>query len=188
MTDHEAFDDRRRALEEQFFRSQDQKLVASMKAAAEKKELKEGLRGSSGITDEAVLDKLAEMKISAQTLAALSIVPLVEVAWCDGALEPKEKEAILKAAAGLGIPAGSSAYGLLMGWLAKAPPLELLEAWESYTKMLCERCEGSAREKLKNEIIGRATKVAEASGGFLGLMSKISDAERRMLDRLAKSF
>lgn len=188
MTDAELFDDRRRALEEQFFRSQDQKLVESMKAEAEKKQLKEGLKSVSGIQDSAVLDKLAELKIGAETLAALSIVPLVEVAWCDGELDAKEKEAILKAAAGLGIVAGSPAHGLLTGWLQKAPPMELLGAWETYTKMLCERFDAAARAKLKDELLGRAKKVAEAAGGFLGLMSKISPAEQNMLDRLARAF
>lgn len=188
MTDHEAFDDRRRALEEQFFRNQDQKLVASMKAEAEKKQLKEGLKSASGIQDPAVLDRLADLKIGAETLAALSIVPLVEVAWCDGELDAKEKEAILRAAAGLGIAPGSPAHGLLTGWLQKAPPMELLGAWESYTRMLCERFDPAARAKLRDELIGRARKVAEAAGGFLGLMSKISQPEQNMLDRLAKAF
>lgn len=187
MSDKEIFDSQRRALEEAFFNNQDQKLVQSLKEQAERAQLKEGL-SSFGIKDPAVLEKLADLKISGETLAALSIVPLVEVAWCDGELDEKEKEAIVRAADGFGIAKGSPAHGLLVGWLQKAPSMDLLVAWEAYTKVLCEQFPEANRKKLKDELVGRAKQVAEAAGGFLGLMSKISPAEQRMLDRLSKAF
>jgi hypothetical protein len=41
---------------------------------------------------------------------------------------------------------------------------------------------------LKATVLGRARVVAEASGGFLGLAWRLSDAEARALDRLALAF
>jgi hypothetical protein len=47
---------------------------------------------------------------------------------------------------------------------------------------------GSERESLKQQILGRARSVAEATGGFLGLGSKISSEEEIILAELAKAF
>jgi hypothetical protein len=46
----------------------------------------------------------------------------------------------------------------------------------------------SERESLKNQILGRARSVAEATGGFLGLGSRISNEEEIILAELAKAF
>ena len=43
--------------------------------------------------------RLVEIGIRSDTLAALCLIPLVEVAWADGRLDPPEREALLAAAA-----------------------------------------------------------------------------------------
>ena len=44
------------------------------------------------------------------------------------------------------------------------------------------------REALRAGLMGRARRVAEAAGGFLGLTSPVSKAEARMLDTLEHAF
>jgi hypothetical protein len=44
------------------------------------------------------------------------------------------------------------------------------------------------RNRLKSELLGRARRVAEAAGGFLGLGSKVSRAEEAILTELAAAF
>jgi uncharacterized membrane protein YebE (DUF533 family) len=55
-----------------------------------------------------------ELWIRAETVAALSVVPLVEVAWADGALNAKERRAIVERAA---IAPDSTEGALLEVWL-----------------------------------------------------------------------
>ena len=57
----------------------------------------------SGITNEAILRKLAELQVRVETLATLSVIPLVEVAWADGKIDDPEREAILKEAESCGV-------------------------------------------------------------------------------------
>ena len=40
---------------------------------------------------------------------------------------------------------------------------------------------------MKREVLGRAQRVAEATGGILGI-GKVSAAEQRVLDEIAKAF
>jgi hypothetical protein len=55
-------------------------------------------------------------------------------------------------------------------------------------KELCPKLSGEDRAMLKNEIMGRARLVAEASGKVLGITSGISKVEQAVLDRLEKAF
>jgi len=40
------------------------------------------------------------------------------------------------------------------------------------------------RTEMRERVLGRARSVAEAAGGFLGLGSKVSEAEEQVLDEL----
>lgn len=183
-----SLDDRGRALEDAFFLERDKKLVAEMKAAKEKKEAIAQLKAVSGIADESVLDRLWSMKISAEVVAATALVPLVQVAWADGKLDDKEQSAVIDAALESGLEKGSAAHQLLKNWLNAKPPSGLFEAWEAYTTELCKGLDAASKKKLEDSVIGRARRVAEAAGGFLGLGSKVSAEEEFVLNRLKKAF
>ena len=107
--------DRRQALEEEFFRKKNERLAAELRLKRITDEAKDGIGEASGIRDEAVLDKLVELGIGAETLTAMTLVPLVEVAWADGQMDAKERHAILKGAEAQGIGAGTPS-GMLLAW------------------------------------------------------------------------
>lgn len=180
--------DRKKALEEQFFAKENAKLVARLRAQREKEASKEGLRHVSGISDEALFDKLAGLGLDAETWAALSLVPLVEVAWADGRVQEKERRAVLSGAEANGVTKGSPSYKLLENWLAQRPEAHLIEAWGEYMVDLCAQLGESERQSLKDEVLGRARGVAEAAGGILGLANKVSREEEIVLARLEKAF
>jgi hypothetical protein len=62
----------------------------------------------------------------------------------------------------------------------------LLETWKTYVKRLWGRFTSEERWRMRENLLGSAREVAEAAGGFLGLTSKISAAERRVLEELEK--
>ncbi|MFC0388673.1 hypothetical protein [Muricoccus vinaceus] len=177
---HDFIDDRRKALEEAFFARQNAELIRRLHAPEGQKELS----GSTGIQDPKVLERLEAHGIGANALAALSLAPLVLVAWADGTPEPEERRAILSAAGEAGIPTGGAAHALLDHWLAQHPPQDLLATWTDYVHALAPE----ARAALHKDVIARAHQVAEASGGFLGLTSKVSPTEKAMLKRLEDAF
>ena len=183
-----ALETRRRALEESFFKDQDARLLTAMREKAARAEKKAALSESSGLTNPHLLEQLLALEIDSETLAALTLIPLVEVAWADGSVAPQERDAVLAAADAVGITPESESYLLLDHWLQKAPPATLLEAWESYVAGLSETLSPDARRTLRHDVMERVKQVASAAGGFLGLGGRISSSEQKVLDRLEGSF
>lgn len=182
-----SLEERGRALEDEFFHKQDQAKLAAMKAKLETQSNKEELRKASGMSDDDVLDRLVALGLRANTIAALSLVPLVAVAWADGEVQDDEKTAILQGAHGKGLEEGSPGHDLLTGWLAKRPEDGLLAAWEGYIKALSSQLNDEQNKLLKNQILGFAKLVATAAGGILGF-GKVSSKEEAILTRIEAAF
>lgn len=182
------FRDRRNKLEEAFFAKENERLRQRLREADEAKSRKEALAAASGITDDAVLERLAALSLGGGTLAALSLVPLVVVAWADGDIDDEERHALLSGAAEVGVGTEDVSRQLLDRWLKEPPPRELLAAWTDYIRATSATLGDEAKRALKAELLGRARRVAEAAGGFLGLGRKVSAAEEATLERLEEAF
>jgi len=182
-----SLEDRGKALEDEFFRKEDAKQISQRKTEKKLTVSKDALRAVSGMDDDEVLDKLLEMGVSADTVSALSLVPLVEVAWADGEIQDNEREAILQAAQGKGIEKGSPASGLLTSWLQTKPGPELMAAWVEYIGALDEQLTKQQLAVLKRQVVDRAQLVAQVAGGFLGVKT-VSGAEKDVLAKLEAAF
>jgi YD repeat-containing protein len=180
--------DRKKALEESFFAKENAKLVARLKAERASRAASEALAAASGIRDAAILEKLVGLSLGPDTWLAISLVPLVEVAWADGSIDANERQAVLGAAAQHGIQSGTPAASLLESWLTTRPGPEVLRTWGEYTVAVCAKLDAPQRQALATDILGRARAVAESTGGILGLGNKVSDAEARVLAELEKAF
>jgi tellurite resistance protein len=175
-----------RALEESFFELENQKLLAKLREQAARENKRDTLREALKIDDEKALDHLVELDLTPETIVAFSLVPLVEVAWADGEIQDKEREAILRAAKERGITSGSASHALLDNWLRRQPPAVLLETWRHYAKALLAVLGPDEKRLMRESMIGNARAVAEAAGGFLGLGS-ISAVEKAVLQDLESS-
>lgn len=183
----ETLEDRGAALEDEFFHKEDQKKLAKLKEKLSSEEALAELRKASGMTDDAVLAKLVELGLRGPTVAALSLVPLIAVAWADGEIQENERESILHAANAKGMAAGSPGHELLTSWLTTKPDESLVEAWEGYMKALLSQLNDEQVRILKNQILGFAKVIAESAGGFLGF-GKVSGTESKVLERVEKAF
>lgn len=186
--DLDSLDSRRRNLEEAFFAERDRKLIEKKKEQRKLAEAKQNLAKASGISNDAILTKLVELNISADTVASLAIVPLVEVAWADGEVDEKEKNAILKAVNLTFSSKGRIDNALVEQWLMNRPPPELLTAWTEYIQGLSKLFSKSELATLEQDIMEHAVAVAKAAGSFLGMTSGIGKAEQAMLDKLGRAF
>jgi hypothetical protein len=179
--------ERSRALEDEFFRKEDERLIAKLKELKAKEATREELSRISGIKNTAILDRLIQLGIHPQTMAALAIVPLAEVAWADGALDAKEEQAILDRAAKSGVAPGSTSHELLKSWLERRPEPRLLTAWIHMIQGISESLTAEQVEALRAGLVERVRAVASASGGVLGV-GKISSAEAEMIRQLESAF
>ena len=179
--------DKVRTLEDEFFRKEDQRLTARLKEIREKDVSRDALAKASGIKNPAIIDNLLQLGIRAEALAALAIVPLVEVAWADGSLDDKERRAILERAEKAGISPGSTDHELLRSWLERRPEPKLLTAWIHMAEGLSEHMSPAEVEALRVGLVERVQGVASASGGFLGI-GKVSSAEADMIRQIESAF
>jgi len=180
-------EERGRALENQFYEKENAEKLAAMKSKLESQTTKDELRKVSGMTDDTVLDKLVGLGLSANTIAALSLVPLISVAWADGQIQDNEREAILQAAHGKGLDKGSPGYDLLTSWLKTKPDDKLFDAWQGYIHALCAQLTDEQARLLRNQILGFAKLVANVAGGILGIR-KVSGDEEKVLQKIDAAF
>lgn len=174
--------ERRRVLEDSFFAQRDRDLMEKLKEQVKK----EALSDACGIKDAAALECLVQANISPQTITALTLVPLIAVAWADGQIAPAERDAIRQATESAGIAADSACRQLLEYWLTEPQP-NLVVAWKEYIHALAASGSPEALETLRHDVLGRAKEVALAAGGILG-MHRISKSEQAVLDDLASAF
>ena len=179
--------DKVRTLEDEFFRKEDQRLTARLRELQDKGASREALGKVSGIKNEAILDKLLQLGIRAEVVAALALVPLVEVAWADGSIDERERREILARAEKSGIAVGTTNHALLQSWLERRPEPKLLSAWIHMVEGLCEHMTPEQVRTLRADLIERARAIASASGGLLGV-GKVSAAEADMIQQLESAF
>lgn len=176
-------DKRGRALEDEFFYRVDQKLMADMKVKLAAEAQREELKAACHWADDSLIETLSSAGVTTESLLALSLVPLVHVAWADGTMDTKERDAILKAAAEKDCQEGTVAHQLLDSWLHVAPPAALFEAWKEYAAGLVSTLDADVKADLQRRMVGHAESVARAVGGFLGLAA-ISAKEQAVLDQI----
>ena len=182
------FEDRRRALEDEFFMKRDRALIEKLRATLEKENPRETLKQLTGIEDESVIDTMVALHVDRDTLAAFGLYPLVEVAWADGKVDESEREAFLAAAAEHGLHPGTPGHQALREFLKETPRAEARKAWFAWASELNRRLQPGERLTVREALLARARAVAEASGGFLGLGRRISEGEQHVLDRIAQAF
>lgn len=175
--------DRERALEAAFFRKIDAKLLDDIRVRMSQEQQRESLAADTGIHDQEVLQELLDLKFTPQNLLALWMVPLTQVAWADGRVEPAERQAVLEALRKHGYSSDSPAWHLLDAWLDHEPCAEVLKAWQDYARATAQTAGDRRLILLRNELLNRAREVAEAAGGVFGFGS-VSKNEEFVLQQI----
>jgi hypothetical protein len=170
-------------LEEAFFAEQNARLLAELRKKSAHDERREMLRRVVAIDDDGFLDRLIALGIGPERAMVLRLTPLVFVAWADGAVDEREREAILRAAASQGIAAEELAREVLGDWLVRKPNARILEMWKEYMRKMWNRFTPDEQLRMRRNLLSGTREVAQAAGGFLGVKT-ISAAEQRVLDEL----
>jgi hypothetical protein len=172
--------ERGKALVDRFFAERDRQLVDALQAKATTAENAAELKQATGIQDDAVISALSALGLSGDTLAALSIVPMLAIAWSDRVLDEAERAAVLLECVDMGLREGSESHAMISGWLKSSPDDALVEAWSHYWAALKPVLGAAEAARLREDVLERARRVARASGGLLGI-GATSGAERQGL-------
>ena len=187
MADEKVLGDRRAALEDAFFKKEEEKKLAAYRDKLNRATQRDQLMRASGMTDEAVLDHLIDLGVTGETAVALALVPLIHVALADGKLDDQEEKAILEAARAKGVETGSPTHEMLASWLGNPDASRLFEAWKSYIGALAAQLSPDELSQLEVQVCDFADAVARAAGGFLGV-GKVSQAEQKALAEIHAVF
>jgi uncharacterized membrane protein YebE (DUF533 family) len=186
MFEQDAIQRRGQALEDEFFHRVDQKLIQDLRNSTERDSARKALREATNFADETLLNQLLDKGFTASSITALMLLPSVFVAWADGSVSDSERTNVIQAALQRGVDSQSVAYQLIQSWLDKRPPHSLWEAWREYAEGVRQSMSSEQANTLAKEIVDQATRVAEASGGMLGI-GKVSAAEKDVIERIRKS-
>jgi hypothetical protein len=180
---NDIFQRRERAFEAVYFAKLDAELIEELhRKRAESRDRKE-LAQATAINDEDLLDRIVALGVSPINIEALSLAPLICVAWANGSLDQKERTEALEAAMAQGMDKGTPSYELFESLLSHAPDLKLMNTWREYIASLLSRLDAPACEQIRNSLLDRAEMIARAAGGLLGLGS-ISKEEQKVLDQI----
>ena len=173
-----------KSLEDAFFARQNAELLEAMRKKAAREERLAALRQVMPKADDALLERLLDLGISAQTVLAMMLLPLARVAWADGTIDGKERAAILRAAEEREMRPGTASHELLKTWLEQKPSESIVAAWKGYLGSVWSHLEAHERDAMRSRLLDLARGVAQAAGGFLGIGSKISPSEQAVLDEI----
>ena len=179
------FDDRKKALEEEYFRKKEQELIEKLKQRARAEAERQGLAESAGVTNEQILEAFREMGLDRETVALLHFIPLLEVAWSDGSVSARERTGILEMARARGIMDGSPAHRKLLEWLGNSPGSVLFGRARTVMHDLLAFMSEDKRQVASRDLVAACEEIAAASGGILGLGSRTSTEERAVIERVA---
>jgi hypothetical protein len=185
------FTDRAKALEGNYIRQQDAKLIERLRNKATLGEIAAALAEKLQVDNPELLARARALGATAETAPAFFSAPLVQVAWAEGAVSSREQETVLRLARERGIEEGSPAYAQLIEWLKVRPSDALFDTAVDILKVGLAVLPFKEREERIRRLIDACHKVAEASGGKLtkqfGLGDGVSRREASTLDMINKN-
>ena len=185
MTDRDAFAERGRSLEEEYFHRKEREIIEKMRVRAAADEQRRRLGQETGVGDDDVLRDLQDLGYTPETVMLLHLVPLIQTAWAEGGVTQKERDLIVKAARSRGITAGSPADQQLDLWLAQRPSDELFETTLRAIRTILQAQPDDARAASEKDLLTLASAIATASGGIVGFHA-VSDEERQILAHISE--
>lgn len=168
--------------------SEEEKYFAAVEADARRK-LRESLEDNArhleqnaqiaaalATDDQALADQIRKLGFDGENAKVFDLLPLVHVAWADGSIQRGERAAILKILAGRGIAQGTEPFRMIEALLEERPPDGFMRQSLALLKRVVASRGGGA-----DEIVDLCMKVAAASGGILGLGSRIGEDEKALI-------
>ena len=132
------------------------------------------------MNDDALLRELNFLGVDAHTWPALALLPLIQVAWADGAVQDAERALILELAE-REYRVDTVGRRLLENWLAHAPTEQYLRRGREAARLLADRDPSLLHAET---VLAHAQAVARAAGGLFGFRA-VDAREQVVLDELA---
>jgi hypothetical protein len=184
VTDRDAFAERGRSLEEEYFHRKEREVIDKMRVRAAAEEQRRRLGEKAGVADEELLNDLQALGYTPETVMMLYLVPVIQTAWAEGGISQKERDLIVKAARSRGIAEGTPCDQQLNLWLSTRPSDEMFEKSLRAIRTILQAQPENAREASEKDLLSLATAIASASGGIVGFRA-VSAEEQQILKHIS---
>ncbi len=134
------------------------------------------------MTETELSDTLRSLGMDQESGRTLALLPLVQVAWADGAVQDAEQSLILGLAQ-TRYALGHEGLRLLKNWLTHRPtPAYAIRGQQALVE-LCHR-DGADGDTLLRDVVEAAKQVAHAAGGYFGF-GAVEVAEAEVIEEIA---
>lgn len=178
--------DREKAMEADYFRKENEKLLEKLRQGAKLDDIAKALADKLQVDNQDLLGRVRDLGVTLETAPALFLTPLVQVAWAEGSVGNREREAVLRLARERDVQEDSPAYAQLVEWLKVRPSDALFDAGLEVIKYGFAVLPPKEMEERIVRLIDACHDVAAASGTelarLLGLGDGVSRVEAHMLD------
>jgi hypothetical protein len=185
------FGDREKAMEANYFRQEDERLLARLREGAKFDEIALAVRDKLRVGNPDLLERVLALGITADNASAFLLAPLVQVAWGGDSVTRGERQAVLRLAHERGVEDGSSDERQLLSWLDVRPDDALFETAIEVIKYGLTVLPHYEQEERIKQIVEACHEVAKASGSkiswVLGLFDGINSSEASVLDTITKA-
>ena len=137
--------------------------------------------------DARLLKELDALGLNANTYRAILLLPLVEVAWVDGEVQPSERNDILSYGEGNQLLA-NGAHDVVEEWLTDRPTDDYFARGRAVLVRLANEAEGFASDigpKEVDDIVEYCKVVADSAGGLFGRFFRSSSDELEAIRQIA---
>lgn len=173
-----------RSREDEYFWKKDQELIEKMRRASAAEQANREMGSRAGLNDPEMIQELAALGFTIDTIDLLPLVPVIQVAWAEGGVSDAERLLIVKLARSRGIAEGSAADRQLKTWLTTSPDPQVFTRSTRLIRAMLMSPTPAAAAMTRDELVKHCEQIATASGGLLG-MRKISSEERALLSQIA---
>ncbi|QDU77328.1 hypothetical protein Pan97_43950 [Bremerella volcania] len=150
------------------FVAENEELLEKLREQIKHDEELEELSKAIGIEDKELVQSLMDLGITAHSMAALTMYPMVCVAYADGVLNIEERDLIMKMASEWNMKPGDAGFEVLNHWLVQGPTEDGFAVWKKYIQTVMTQMTPQQIADLKLSIMSRSNAVATAVGDVLG--------------------
>ncbi|MFN3151172.1 hypothetical protein [Bremerella sp.] len=150
------------------FAAENEELLAKLREQIKHDQELEELSKAIGIDDKSLVQSLMDLGITAHSMAALTMYPMVCVAYADGVLNLEERDLIMKMAKEWNMKPGDPGFEVLNHWLVDGPTKDGFAVWKKYIQAVIAQMTPQQVADLKLSILNRSNAVATAVGDVLG--------------------
>lgn len=173
----------RQAQEEQYFQRQNQELIAKLRERMAAEKAAEAIGEASGVVDEDLLNHLATLGVTRETVPVLHLMPLLQVAWADGEIQAEERALLEKAADDLNLD--GKAREAFEAMLHQRPEPVYFEAALSFIHAVLSAMPEERAQAARHDLKSLAATIANATGGWFGIFGNKSEEEDSALSHIA---